>query len=268
MCGQFWTLEPDVICRLVFIKDVQYDESSSRGGSTASPAAVAQCAAPAASSSREGSPGASSSTSTQAIAGVGSSSQLRMPGLTELPTCPVCLERLDAHISGIVTTVRLRLMYTVDTDDGMHMCDALASCLSELYCAEQTAGRHSVASRSRCPRRECLVAGVQPQIPQRVPHAVGGHLLPGVPVLPGLRGPRVSLHHLQRRRGPVDLPHLRPHRLRPLPQRPCQRALEGHQPLLRAGAGDAAGACHAHLSYPRPVADWRQWPLQAWLHAV
>lgn len=27
-------------------------------------------------------------------------------GTTELPTCPVCLERLDEHISGIVTTVR------------------------------------------------------------------------------------------------------------------------------------------------------------------
>jgi BRCA1-associated protein len=101
----FWTLEPDVICRLVFIKDVQYDEGSGHSGSTASPAAVAQITAPAASSSRDGSPGASSSTSTQAIAGGGSSSQLRMSGLTELPTCPVCLERLDAHISGIVTTV-------------------------------------------------------------------------------------------------------------------------------------------------------------------
>ena len=107
LCIQFWTLEPDVICRLVFIKDVQYDEGSGHSSSTASPAAAAQMAAPAASSSREGSPGASSSTAGQTIAGGGSSSQLRMSGLTELPTCPVCLERLDAHISGIVTTVRL-----------------------------------------------------------------------------------------------------------------------------------------------------------------
>jgi hypothetical protein len=30
-------------------------------------------------------------------------------GATELPTCPVCLERLDEHISGIVTTVRRRV---------------------------------------------------------------------------------------------------------------------------------------------------------------
>lgn len=27
-------------------------------------------------------------------------------GHTELPTCPVCLERLDRHISGVITTVR------------------------------------------------------------------------------------------------------------------------------------------------------------------
>ena len=108
-CVQFWTLEPDVICRLVFIKDVQYDEGSSRGGSTAPPAAVMQIAAAAASSSREGSPGASSSAAGQMTAAGGSSSQLQMPGLTELPTCPVCLERLDAHISGIVTTVRRHL---------------------------------------------------------------------------------------------------------------------------------------------------------------
>jgi len=27
------------------------------------------------------------------------------PGQTELPTCPVCLERLDEHISGVITTV-------------------------------------------------------------------------------------------------------------------------------------------------------------------
>ena len=26
-------------------------------------------------------------------------------GMTELPSCPVCLERLDARVSGVVTTV-------------------------------------------------------------------------------------------------------------------------------------------------------------------
>ena len=32
---------------------------------------------------------------------------LLLTGQTELPTCPVCLERLDEHISGVVTTVSL-----------------------------------------------------------------------------------------------------------------------------------------------------------------
>ena len=33
--------------------------------------------------------------------------RLVIAGQTELPTCPVCLERLDEHISGVVTTVSL-----------------------------------------------------------------------------------------------------------------------------------------------------------------
>ena len=38
---------------------------------------------------------------------VTSSAAVPLPpaGQTELPTCPVCLERLDEHISGVVTTV-------------------------------------------------------------------------------------------------------------------------------------------------------------------
>ena len=61
-CAQFSSLEPDVVCRLVFVKDV----------------AVSSNSAP----------------------------PLLPAGQTELPTCPVCLERLDEHISGVVTTVR------------------------------------------------------------------------------------------------------------------------------------------------------------------
>lgn len=93
---QFWTLEPDVICRLVFVKDIQYDEGSGGG-------AAAAAAAAAAVEARDGSPGASSSSAGRSAAGSGP--QLPAPGQTELPTCPVCLERLDTHISGIVTTV-------------------------------------------------------------------------------------------------------------------------------------------------------------------
>ncbi|DBA77623.1 hypothetical protein WJX77_012528 [Trebouxia sp. C0004] len=59
----FSSLEPDVLCRLVYVKDV---EISSQEQDT-------QPQIP--------------------------------PGQTELPTCPVCLERLDEHISGVVTTV-------------------------------------------------------------------------------------------------------------------------------------------------------------------
>lgn len=98
-------------------------------------------------------------------------------------------------------------------------------------------------------------AGVQPPVPQRVPHAVGGHLLPGVPLLPQQRGPRIVLQRVLIGRGPVDLPHLWPHRLRALPRRACDESLEGDRPLLRPGAGDAAGTvyfviCCFRLSAP------------------
>lgn len=57
----FCLLEPDILCRLVFVKGVDIDN------------VVTPPKAPL--------------------------------GSTELPACPVCLERLDDHISGIVTTV-------------------------------------------------------------------------------------------------------------------------------------------------------------------
>lgn len=68
---QFWTVEADILCRLVFVKDVQYSDQAER-----SPPGEAHSSLAA--------------------------------NLTELPTCPVCLERLDDHISGIVTTVCLQ----------------------------------------------------------------------------------------------------------------------------------------------------------------
>lgn len=74
-----------------------------------------------------------------------------------------------------------------------------------------------------------------------MPDAVGRHLLPGVPLLPQQRGPRVALRGVRDDLRPVDMPHLRPHRLRALPRRPRQQPLEGDGPLLRPGAGDAAG---------------------------
>ncbi|KAL4430038.1 hypothetical protein ABPG77_004408 [Micractinium sp. CCAP 211/92] len=67
----FCLLEPELLCRLVFVKDVECQ-----------PAAGEQ----------------------QAAQGTQQGGRAP-PGTTELPTCPVCLERLDEHISGIVTTV-------------------------------------------------------------------------------------------------------------------------------------------------------------------
>ena len=63
---QFSSLEPDVVCRMVFVKDLEILS--------------------------------------------GDEVDLDPPhGQTELPTCPVCLERLDMHISGVVTTASAHL---------------------------------------------------------------------------------------------------------------------------------------------------------------
>ncbi|KAL4444019.1 hypothetical protein ABPG75_011756 [Micractinium tetrahymenae] len=72
----FCLLEPELLCRLVFVKDVECQQAAGeqRGVQQAPQQGPQQ--APRA-----------------------------PPGTTELPTCPVCLERLDEHISGIVTTV-------------------------------------------------------------------------------------------------------------------------------------------------------------------
>lgn len=63
---QFCLLEPELLCHLLFVKQIEYcgDEDAN----TAKKSIIPQ-------------------------------------GATELPSCPVCLERLDSHVSGIVTTV-------------------------------------------------------------------------------------------------------------------------------------------------------------------
>lgn len=43
------------------------------------------------------------------------------PGETELPTCPVCLERLDQNISGVVTTVSF--LNSLGSDLGSTCCE-------------------------------------------------------------------------------------------------------------------------------------------------
>lgn len=67
---QFSSLEPEVVCRLVYVKDVQLSQPEAGDALAGAPAPLTPPA-----------------------------------GLTELPSCPVCLERLDEHISGVVTTV-------------------------------------------------------------------------------------------------------------------------------------------------------------------
>ena len=65
---QFSSLEPEIVCRLLYVKEVDFlPESLAKGPALSAPS-----------------------------------------GQTELPTCPVCLERLDEHISGVATTVRFR----------------------------------------------------------------------------------------------------------------------------------------------------------------
>jgi BRCA1-associated protein len=72
----FSLLEPEIICRAVFTTGTELDDGEEKGSrGSASP-----------------------------MAGLGPHSE-PPTGFVELPTCPVCLERLDEHISGVVTTV-------------------------------------------------------------------------------------------------------------------------------------------------------------------
>ncbi|KAL4855291.1 BRCA1-associated protein [Chlorella vulgaris] len=85
----FCSLEPELLCRLVYVKEVECQPSAEEAGSRlgAEPLLAETSAAKQLSSSGVGGGGGAPA------------------GTTELPTCPVCLERLDEHISGIVTTV-------------------------------------------------------------------------------------------------------------------------------------------------------------------
>ncbi|GLI59895.1 hypothetical protein VaNZ11_001933 [Volvox africanus] len=88
----FSSLEPDIVCRLVHVRHV---EVTSGGGKHAA-AADGSGVASAATASVDG---------TAAAGDLAAALHVPPPGQTELPTCPVCLERLDEHVSGIVTTV-------------------------------------------------------------------------------------------------------------------------------------------------------------------
>lgn len=120
---QFCLLEPELLCRLVFVRDVECQQAGGEQQGTQ-----------------------------QAQQG-----PRAPPGTTELPTCPVCLERLDEHISGIVTTVSLlpacwraafccvgrrrRRTATANQSPPKCCCGPLqlgCRCSAALFCAEST----------------------------------------------------------------------------------------------------------------------------------
>ena len=94
------------------------------------------------------------------------SPMLLAAGQTELPTCPVCLERLDEHISGVVTTVSPRCAFPCNFEDGLlpvrlTLADVIegqicAGLVSGLYLAsaavtllcDKSSAQHSVPSIS------------------------------------------------------------------------------------------------------------------------
>jgi BRCA1-associated protein 2 len=79
----FSSLEPEIICRAVFTTAVEIHNPADASGAASTVVAPAPDAV------------------------IGGAAVMRAPeGHVELPTCPVCLERLDEHVSGIFTTVR------------------------------------------------------------------------------------------------------------------------------------------------------------------
>jgi hypothetical protein len=137
------------------------------------------------------------------------------PGTTELPTCPVCLERLDEHISGIVTTVSgSTLSNACQPSGGYLQVPPHTALCSWLVTA---AGRSASISAGWC----CCVcpalsrAGVQPQVPWGVHQALGRYLLPCVPLLHAQQQRQHQpLQHMWSQHKPLDLPDLWPRGLR------------------------------------------------------
>lgn len=96
----FSSLEPEIVCKAVFTTSVEIHEAQR----SAAPIVAALAAA-------QGGSHAAASSAADAGPADGSAAMPSLPlqppeGHIELPTCPVCLERLDEHVSGIFTTVR------------------------------------------------------------------------------------------------------------------------------------------------------------------
>lgn len=94
---QFCPLEPEITCQLVFVKNVEITGSNG----------ISEDSKPlhASAGSRDGAELVVGSTSESHNSSAAVEVQKAPPGMTELPSCPVCLDRLDCSISGIVTTV-------------------------------------------------------------------------------------------------------------------------------------------------------------------
>lgn len=113
----FCILEPEFVCRLLYVKEVEVSESfnnnSSRGGGGGKGEQAVTLNSSTRTTSTFASVAAGTAAPTTPLPPVISQQQVQKnyhppkppPGATELPSCPVCLERLDEHVSGIVTTV-------------------------------------------------------------------------------------------------------------------------------------------------------------------
>ena len=98
----FSSLEPDVLCRIVPVRHVEVDEG---GRSRARGATGAEGAEERGGDDGDGDGDDGKKKTTARAAPLPPPNRPPPPGTTELPPCPVCLERLDDHISGVVTTV-------------------------------------------------------------------------------------------------------------------------------------------------------------------
>jgi len=148
----FSSLEPEILCRLVYVRSVECLSGSSTGldlatepqqappagggagaggsgsasgsgggaagdgggqqqqqqqqeGTSSSKAAAGEPASAAVAAAAGAAEAATAAAAPPLAAARGISALEPLMGHTELPTCPVCLERLDEHISGVVTTV-------------------------------------------------------------------------------------------------------------------------------------------------------------------
>lgn len=112
----FCLLEPDLVCHLLYVKDVQYYEHGSKLSDM-----------------------------------TGQAPQ----GAAELPSCPVCLERLDGTVSGIVTTVCNHRFHNQCLRQWVD-----SSCPVCRYCQHPSEAAHSCSTcRSSVDLWMCLICG-------------------------------------------------------------------------------------------------------------